>query len=182
MVLGFVYFEKFAEKLYKLTGKMQLIWLLQKDLFHMLKTNHMHWKLHKAKDILINQFEGFHPEKNTLHKGGNLTIRLDHEPVHPKHHFAVERNVIQRAADFIRNDCKLNQKNYIYNTANKDNLRHLVPNQFWGLCSRKPISVFRNDLNFEEFPFRKDSMLKLIEYPVKHPFSQMTSSKTVTAR
>lgn len=69
LVLGLVYFEKFAEQLYKCTGKIQFIWLLQKELFHMLKTNHMHWKLCKAKEILISQFEGFHPEKNTLHKG-----------------------------------------------------------------------------------------------------------------
>lgn len=69
LVLGQIYFEKFAEQLFKATGQMQLVWLLQKEMFYMLKTNHMHWKLFKARDILTGEFENFHPEKNTLHKG-----------------------------------------------------------------------------------------------------------------
>ena len=69
LVFGQIYFEKFCEQLYKATGEMQLIWLLQKEMFYILKTNHMHWKLCKANEILTSQFEGFHPEKNTLHKG-----------------------------------------------------------------------------------------------------------------
>jgi hypothetical protein len=153
---------------------MQLIWLLQKDMYHLLKTNHMHWKLCKSKDILISQFEGFHPEKNSLHKGEEriyLIIRLDNKLVHQKHCSSTEHNEFQRTPNSFFLCGKNNQKKYIFNLARKPDLKLFVPKQFWGLCSRKPITVFRNDISFGKFPNRKDGMLKELELPVTRPTS-----------
>lgn len=57
----------------------------------------------------------------------------------------------------------------MFNLARQDDLLRLVPRQFWGLCSKKPISVFRNDIDYQAFPLRKDDMLRLLEHPVLPP-------------
>ena len=62
-------FECFAENLKQKNIDDQIIWFIFKELYLMLKPNHLHSKLNKVNDILCELYEKYSCANNTLHKG-----------------------------------------------------------------------------------------------------------------
>ena len=68
LLSGFLYFEKFAERLNQAVKNRQLVWVLQKELFFSLNSTSMHSKLFRVYELLRRD-QPHEKEINTLHKG-----------------------------------------------------------------------------------------------------------------
>lgn len=69
LLKGYLNFKSFVNELEEINTPKKFIWLLNKELFFMLKPNYLHWKLNKVNHVLQELYEQNSSESDSLFKG-----------------------------------------------------------------------------------------------------------------